>query len=237
MKTTVIINTYNEDKNILQRAVQSYIDQCHQLIISTVEGDPSIKYIKGVDWAILPKAKHAGKSPFGSFQQINNALPLVTGDYFCWASGNDYAKPHKVLMEVDALIRTGAHVCYSSFIVDKPNTKRIQAFHDYDYQKHLQNNFVSDCAMMSRYILEKYLPFHQQWNNMAFWDLWLRIYEGEGNVFTYNNIPTWTYVHRDSDMSKMRKKSPEQIAKNNEDRTNMLKYHESIKSTMGAGNH
>jgi len=236
MKSSVIINTYNEDPNILRRAVDSYIDQCDQLIISTVEGDKSLKYIKGVDWAILPKAKHVGKSPFGSFQQINNALPMVKGEYFCWASGNDYAQPHKILMEIDTLIRTKAHVCYSSFYVHKMNGRKLQPFHDYDYQRHLQNNFVSDCSMITRYILDKYLPFHQQWNNMAYWDLWLRVYEGEGNVFAYNPIPTWTYVHRDSDMSKMRKKSPEQIAKNNEDKLNMLKYHEGIKSTVGAGN-
>jgi hypothetical protein len=83
-KVSVIINTINENPLVLKKAVDSYLKQYGvkvQLIISTIEGDPSLS-LKGVDFAMLKKEDHVGRSPRGSFQQLNNTLPLIKGDYF-----------------------------------------------------------------------------------------------------------------------------------------------------------
>lgn len=222
---TVIINTINEDENVLNKCVDSYKNQFKQVIISTIEGDSSIGKYKGVEYAIVLKKDHVGKSASGAYQQINNALKLFNTDYLCYASGNDYAEPDKAVREIKALKQSRKKVCYSAFWNVKNGNKSNQPFPEYDYKMHLKNNFVSDCSMITREIVEKYLPYKIEFRNFAHWDSWLRIFEGEGDVFVYNPIPTWNYVWNDNDMSKERMRDPEKIKRNLEDRELMLKTH------------
>ena len=114
-KVSVIINTINEQKDVLERAVDSYINQCDQVIISTIEGDQSLSYLKGVEFAVVSKSEHVGRSPKGGYQQINNALKSFNGDFLCYASGNDYAEPDKIAIELDCLLSRGKDVCNSAF--------------------------------------------------------------------------------------------------------------------------
>ena len=49
MDVSVIMNTYKETPSFLKKAIQSYLTQKNvsvQLIVSTVEGDPAIEFIK-----------------------------------------------------------------------------------------------------------------------------------------------------------------------------------------------
>lgn len=231
VNATVIINTFNEDPVVLSRCVNSYRNQFSQVIISTIEGDHSINMFKGLQYAIVEKENHVGKSASGAYQQINNALKLFDTDFLCYASGNDYAEPRKAFIETTILKRTNKKVCYSAFFNVKNNRRSTQLFHPYNYQTHLSNNFVSDCSMMTRDIVQKYLPYRIEYKNFAHWDSWLRIFEGEGNVFHYNPIPTWNYVWNENDMSKQRRRYPEKILQNQLDREFMLKNH--INATKG----
>lgn len=229
---SIIINTINENPDVLRKAVNSYLRQgdC-QVIISTIEGDESLN-LKGVDFAVIKKSDHVGKSPRGSFSQLNNALELIRGDWFCFASGNDYAEPHKLAQEVEKCIKSNKEICFSAFYTVTEGRKVSTLFHDYDFNKHLKGNFVSDCALMSKRLVDKYLPFNLDLNNYAFWDLWLRIYEGEGDVFVYNDSPTWNYIQNADDMHNLRKKSKTQQVIAKRDRNIMLTNHiknESIK--------
>lgn len=228
------MNTFNERLPYLKEAIDSYLNQRHvdvQLIVSTVEGDHSIKFIKSnyaeVDLVVLPKTQHPGKSPKASFIQLNNALPYIKGDWFCFASSNDFADPDKLINEIHACKYNGKEVCYSSFnLVDENGTYiSRRRFHPYDYSKHLQGNFVSDCALISRRLVDKYLPFNIDLNNYAYWDLWLRIYEGEGNVFVYNHNSTWNYRQDSESMHIKRRSSKLQQMKANQDRERMLSLH------------
>jgi len=223
---SVIINTVNEKPEILKRAIESYVNQKvnTQIIISTIEGDPSLK-IEGVEFAVMSKKDHPGKSPKGSFMQLNNALPLIKGDWFCFASGNDHAEPKKLLLEILTCKLQRKEICYSAFYSIENDIKTVKSFHKYDFSQHLKGNFVSDCALISRAIVEKYLPFKIELKNYAYWDLWLRVFEGEGDVFAYNPTPTWNYIQNADDMHNIRKRSPEQIAEAKADREYMLSFH------------
>ena len=85
MKTvSVIMNTYNEREDYLRKAIESYLSQEKvkvQLIVSTVEGDKNINILQEYkcNIALLEKERHPGKSPVGSYMQINQALLLVMG--------------------------------------------------------------------------------------------------------------------------------------------------------------
>lgn len=225
MRSTVIINTINEEKDVLIRSVESYINQFDQVIISTIEGDTSIGLFHEVEYAVVAKSEHVGKSASGAYQQLNNALKFFKTDFLCYASGNDYAEPDKAAIEIDCLRSSGNKVCNSAFYVVKDGVKTYQPLHNYDYNIHLKNNFISDCSMISRDMVEKYLPYNIHYKNYAHWDSWLRMFKGEGDIFHYNPLPTWNYMHNENDMSKARMRDPEKIRQNLADRETMLNDH------------
>lgn len=223
------MNTVKEDPLVLQRAINSYLNQqgvTLQLIISTVEGDACINQFEGVEYSVLPKSQHSGKSPKGAYEQINHALKMVKGDWLCYASGNDYAHEKKLITEVELCLSSGKEVCYSAFFSQTNGVNTLMKFRpEYDYSAHFEGNFVSDCSLISRRLVEKYLPYDLDLKNYAHWDSWLRIYEGEGDVFVYNPEPTWFYVQNHNDMHNIRKRSPEQIEQAKKDREFMLSRH------------
>jgi len=191
---TIIMNSYNDNQDQLREAICGYQNQkipCPvEIILSTVANDTSI------DTAISMGIEKISISPEkGIFKQLNHAIKFADGHWFCVASGNDKALPNKLIDEHSLLFRTGKLVCYSAFhSTDKDfNITATNKFHPYSYKKHLVGNFVIDNAMVSMEILRKYLPFREEFGNDAFWDMWLRIYEGEGDVFIYNPIPNFLY--------------------------------------------
>jgi len=228
------MNCCNEDFKYLTIAIESYLNQQKskvQLIVSTIEGDPCISFIQekypSIELCIFPKSEHPGKSPQGSFLQINRALPMITGEWFCFASSNDIAQPNKIRLEIDSCIKTHKKICYSSFdrIDANGNTTNTQNFYRYDYARHLQGNFVSDCALMHKSIVDEFLPFKTEFNNYAYWDLWLRVYEKYGNVFCYNPAPTWKYRTLESSMHIKRRNNPTLMAQYENDKKRMLNTH------------
>lgn len=222
MKTTVLMNSYRENKKLFRRAVESALEAgCDQLILSTVKDDPCIGWGKRYPIVIV-----VNKKP-GIFQQINAMLPHIEGDYVCYASSNDEMMPHKLYQEAELLAETGKKVCYSAFkVISKVNGKKYVArFPDYTYEKNLEASFVSDCAMVEAKTFLRYTPFVTRYGNSAYRDLWLRIYEGEGNVFIYNDTPTWVYyVTQDSQHIKAQKDN-EVYQRRMFDRRMMLKDH------------
>lgn len=230
---SVIMNTINEDPKLLIRAVDSYLIQKNcELIISTVEEDPSISFLKDRNLKIvtMPREGHPyfskGKSPRGSFLQLNNGLKHITGDWFTFASGNDYSYPHKLKLEVDMCKSRNKEVCYSAYDYQyEDGSKKTQLFHEYDWDRHMVGNFVADCSMISRRLVNKYLPFNTELNNYAYWDLWLRIRKVEGNVFCYNPVPAWVYVQDSDSMHVKRFKDPVKLQEAAKDRERMLSLH------------
>jgi len=200
MKATVIMNTYNEDIAYLRMAIASYKAQKGvdiQLIISTVEDDRNMAFLKEqAEVAIMRKQDHRGKSPEGSFQQLNNAISKIKTPWVCFASSNDKALNDKLLKEITFCRKHRKKICYSDFYYGNnvlKTTGRVN-LGNYNYAKHKQGNFVSDCALVSTRLFKKYTPFNwREFGNFSYWDLWLRIYRGEGNVFGYLDSPTWIY--------------------------------------------
>lgn len=189
-KVSVLMNTYNEDETLLRAAIESYINQCHEIVLSVVKSD--IKAIKiGGEYS---KVKICINENPNIFDQFNNGAKMVTGDYMCYASSNDTALPNKCALEVLKLKQSGKKVCYSSYYRINGGNTSIDLFFDYDYNRHLKDNFVSDCSMVETKLFKKYLPLRTEFDNYSLQDIWLRIYEGEGNVFVYNDIPTWNYI-------------------------------------------
>lgn len=225
---SVVMNTLGEKEPLLCRAIESY--QGCELILSTVEGDRSIRTVRRkyrkVKIVTMPRKDHPGKSPLGSFLQLNNGLKAITGEWFTFGSSNDIIYPGSLELMKSECIKKGKEVCYTAFDYIHPDgSKSTQLFYDYDYERHLKGNFVADCALISRRLVDKYLPFRTELNNYAYWDLWLRIYEGEGNVYCYLPTPTWAYhLHADS-MHIKRRGDPKAVAQNQRDKERMLKLH------------
>lgn len=235
-KVTVIMNTLNEDKKFLVKAIESYYHQKGvelEFILSTVEGDHSIEIAKlypNIKVVTLSKEEHSPngeRSPSGAYKQLNNALTHITGEYFCYASSNDTAEPYKLYNEVRCLKLSKKLVCYSDFYTMNENDRKINVrrFPDYIYKRHLENNFVNDCSMVDSSIVKLFLPFDLSLKNLGHWDLWLRVYEELGDVFYHNPNPTWNYRLHSTSMREIRQKDDKKKRQEREDRKNMLKRH------------
>ena len=222
-RVSVVINTYNNRPDQLLAAVKSYMTQpgvAVQVIVSTLLGDSSLSALNGIGVTFC-----LSKKP-GIYSQLNKALSYVIGDWFCYASGNDVAVPGKLLDEVRCCETAKAHVCYSAFFSADAHlaNKKVASFYPYSYEKHKKGNFVSDCAMMNREILNTYKPFVEKYGNAAYWDFWLRVAEGEGEAaFVYNPKPTWIY--RTGGRHILRKKDKDKVRHNNEVKQLMLLDH------------
>lgn len=229
-KISVVIATYREKRNYLRQAIISCLASEGvevDLIITTVKGDPGIKVARsfGIKKIVVNKKPDI-------FKQLNAAIPLVEGEWFCIFSGNDIMMPGKLVTELAVAEKSKKKVCYSAFHItdEKLKHKHTRYWYDYDYNKHLVGNFVHDGALMHRSIFDKYMPYQLRWGNHACWDFWLRVYEGEGNVFAYNPIPIFKYRKSEDSQHTMRKKDKEKREKNNLDRDIMLAYHRNLKN-------
>ncbi len=229
------MNTYNEKRERLIEAINSYLNQENvtiHIIVSTVEEDPSINTIKKldnpkIDLCISTKREHPGKGPKGIFYQINKAIPLIKYGWMSYASSNDSALKNKLYNEISECIKQQKLVCYSNFYTTDENLskRRLIKFPDYDYKRHLKGNFVNDCATIKTALLKKFTPFKLEYENSAYWDLWLRIYEKEGNVFCHQKNPAFLYrVSEDSQHIK-RKKDKKKKEHNLKIRKFMLSQH------------
>ena len=219
MKVTVLMNSYKEDKQIFIEAINSIYSNKKvdiQLILSTVVEDPCIKWVKKYPLTLVVN-KEAG-----IYTQLNAMIPHIKGDYVTYSSSNDIMYPNKLYEECNLLSVHNKKVCYSAFHVGTKNNKKLNKFYDYDYKKHLKGNFVSDCAMVETTTFLKYMPFTLKYGNQAYYDLWLKIFENEGNVFYYNDSPTWLYIIRNTSQHIQRKKVPVKIKKNKELKILML---------------
>lgn len=221
---SVIMNCYNEQPATFLRAVDSYLYQREvkvQLIVSTVQGDPCIKLCKDLPVTLVINERA------DIWHQLNNAYKVVEGDWVTFGSANDIAIKNKLIKEVNMCLKTGKKVCYSDYYLYYPQTqrKRLVTFFPYSYKRHLQSSFVSDCSLFARELLDKYGPLKEEFINSAFHDFWLRIYEGEGNVFCHYPIPTWIYYQRQSSRHIAKRKNPEIIQKEREARKKMIELH------------
>lgn len=206
---SVIMNTYKEKPEYLREAVVNYVKQKNvyvHLIISTVEGDPSIKYVEAlkkkefpaadIQFCISTKKEHPGKGCLGIYYQLNKATAFIKGEWFCYASSNDVPVNNKLRTEIDYCQRSSKLVCYSSYATTNANLKNIKLVKipPFNYLNLLKSNFVSDCSLVRSDILKEFLPFRTNYYNCGYWDLWLRIYSKYGNVFVLN--PNISFLYR-----------------------------------------
>jgi len=239
MKVSIVMTTINEDVAYLSQSINAALNQEKyeiELIVSTVEDDFSVQFCKDnfpeVKVVTMPRAEHpissGGKCPTGSFLQLNNGLKHITGDWFKFFSGNDVLYPDNVRLEIDKCLKEKTEVCYSAYDYIDENGKitGLQSFHKYDYEKHFEGNFISDCSIISRRLVDKYLPFDIALRNYGYWNLWLTIYEAEGNVFSYNPIPAWQYRQDSKSMHVNRFKDKKAMAASIVERNEMLKKHQ-----------
>lgn len=226
LSVSVIMNTYNESPAYLIQAINSYLNQYRvniQLIISTIENDTSINIIKTkfpnekkITMAILEKKNHPGKGPLGIFTQINNAVQYITNDWVSYASSNDVALPKKLYNEINKCIINNKKVCYSAYYTTYTNlnNKRYTPFRNFNYRYLLHECYITDCSIVEASLFKEMMPFNLKYENVAYWDLWIRIYNKYGKVFIYNDNPEFLYRISNNSQHIERLKNKSKIDKN-----------------------
>lgn len=225
MKASVVMNSYNESSEYFTQAVESYLNQQGvnvEIIVSTVVNDPCLKLCKK-----YPVKTVISETP-GIYHQLNAGMRETTGDWIVYASSNDVAVSTKLIIEINQCIQSKKEVCYSSYYKCDKDLNIIQdtvTFGEYNYEKHLKINYVSDCSLFSKRLKDKYLPFNEKYGNSGYHDLWLRIYKGEGVVFVYNPIPTWYYRIYKESRHILKKANKDLVVKEKKQKEKMLKSH------------
>jgi len=225
MKVSIIIVTYQDNEDYLKQAIAScYASEKVEvdLIISTIKGDTAIRIAKesGIKKIVINQEPHI-------YKQLNAALKYVEGEWYCLFSGNDIIFPRKLIIEINCALKNKKKVCYSAFHVTDKNLNIIGTtkLFEYDYEKHLIGNFVYDGALMHKSIFDKYMPYQIRWKDYACWDFWLRVYEGEGNIFAYNPIPILKYRQTENSIHIKRKKDKKLFQEYVQNRNIMLSHH------------
>jgi len=218
--TTILINTMNENPAWLKKSIESNYECIgeKQIIVSTMLNDRNYDMLMQyrrrniIQVNFCDHTKHPGRSPEGAYYQINSASHFIKGEWFYYISSNDYVDKYKIQNEISKCKSEKKQVCYSAFHVIDWNEKIIgerivgQRWNDYNYQRHIRGNYVSDASFISVDLLKKYIPFRSDlYGNLAHWDLWLRIFEGEGNVFCYNEKKAFYYRNNFDSMHNERK--------------------------------
>jgi len=222
INANIIINTYNGNQKELLLAVNSCLNQkkCNiKLIVSTVYGDPSIKTLDDFNLKIVKSKKP------GIYSQLNAAVKEITEEWWCYMSGNDIAYPEKIFSEVSCCLSNNAKICYSAFDRYDLFTKKLsrKSFHNYSFEKHLEGNFVTDVATMHKSVSDEYGPFLEEFDNLGYWDFWLRVGQNHPEYFTYNKNPTFKYVVSSESRHVKRKNNKKWQEKEFKDRVKMLK--------------
>lgn len=209
---SVIMNTYKANQQWLREAAISYLNQKSvdvQLIISTVSGDPSLETLSDLSVELV-----VSPAP-GIYPQLNNALKAIKGDWYAYASGDDVALDDKLISEHKAAVQTGAKIVYSGYYkvnASLQNRKRY-LFSDFKINTLFDRCYITDCALISREIIDKYGPFDLLCGNLAYYDFWFRVYAGEGNVFYNLRKPTWLYRQHGSQNKRKWQGDPEKKRK------------------------
>ena len=225
---SVIINTINEREDYLTAAIDSYLNQERievQLIISTIAEDSSIKVAERYGDKVEVRVSETK----GIYEQLNNAIMFVKGEYFTILSGNDVACKDKLWNEYYSCIEQCKLICYSNYYkCDKDlNIGKTIKFKEYSITDHLQGNMVNDGALVHSSLL-KHLPFDTEWGNHAFYDYWLRIYKKLGNVFAFNPVPAFYYrVNKHSNHIK-RKYNADEKQDNKDKVQKLLEHHKKL---------
>jgi len=242
---TVLVATMNERPEWLKKSLDSHlanhIDK--QIIVSTFLQDKNISLLRQyenrnqIEINYCDHVKHSkfGYSPCGVYFQINSALHLIRGKWFYYFSSNDYVSETKMKDELNMLNETSAKVCYSAFNVfgEQDYKQKQRTFRsEYSYPAHIRGNYVSDASLVNVEMLRKYLPYRSDlYGNLAHWDLWLRIFEGEGNVFCYNSKPAFYYRQNFDSMHNKRKSAIEKQEQIKKYLKNLLQYNNRNKIT------
>ena len=227
---SVVMITIGDEKKYVSESMDSFLKQEDvevQLILSTVDKDKSIKIAENKDI----KDIIINKKP-NSYKQISKGAKKAKGNWICCAGGNDVALPFKLKDEYNLCKKYDKKICYSALYHTNSNLKILSKalFCDYSYKEHLRGNFVADNALVNTELFMHYMPFKYEFNNYAYWDLWLRICEyEEKDIFVYNNKPNFLYRRQTRKSRRDQKLGNKKLWNKDEmDRREMLSYHNFI---------
>ena len=225
MRASIVINTFGGNQKHLVEAVESCLNQKSvdiQLIVSTVTGDKSIKTLRRHNVELMINDRPS------IYYQLNNALKKVKHEWWSYISGNDIMLPHKMSQEISLCIKKNKKICYSDYnVMNHDMSKHIKtnSFFDYSFQKQLEGNFVNDAATVHKDVLDKYGPLSEEFDNLGYWDFWLRIGKKHPEYFIYNPSPVFNYRLSNESRHVKRKKDPVWRAREMKERRKMLIRH------------
>ena len=203
---TIIINSFQPELTDLYNSLYGCLNQIgvnSTVIVSTIENDPTIKFIQNLNidtikLVISKLSEHPGKGPKGIYYQLNKALLEVKTRFFSYFSSNDIMLPTKSYNEIKKILDKDAIFCFSKYVNIYPD-KQVNFNYNMElmnYKNLLIGNYINDCATIDLSKLEKPLQFnYEKYGNVCYWDLWIHILNKYGEKsMVYNDNIEWKYI-------------------------------------------
>jgi len=192
MKISIITITLNSEETIIKNLEsvisQSYKDVEH-IIVDGGSSDNTMKKIrdKNFNKIVISKSKI-----IGIYESFNEALKLVSGDYFCFLNSDDYLDNKNVLKKIIDIIKNEKKPIYYGNInyVNKSN-KIIRRWKSGMYNKKKLNLGwmpPHTGTFFSSKLLEKDLSFNQKYKISSDYDFMLKSIYLSNHKISYLNF-------------------------------------------------
>lgn len=129
IKVSVIIPFYDEDINVIERAVNSILNQSHKNIEIILINDNPIVYKKKMLKNILNNDNVVyleNEKNLGVSISRNNGISIASGKYISFLDADDEYEKDKILIQLTEMERNEAEFSHTSYMtIDEKNNKNI----------------------------------------------------------------------------------------------------------------
>lgn len=182
---SVVITTYNSSRDVLERAIQSVIQQTYELIELIVVDDASrlpfagLNKVLGGDqikWVSLTENK-------GVAAARNKGFSECDGDFIAFLDHDDWWEPEKLQVQMDILEKSGREWCYCGALFHDHSGDAINfvpKYEGYIYKHVLKNQVITgsvSSVLMTHRAFQSVNGFDECREVIEDWDLWIRLSE------------------------------------------------------------
>lgn len=205
MKITVIIPVYNQNLDILNRSINSIINQTYKDIEIIVVNDGSnINYILDKKIKIINNKKNYGIS-----HSLNEGIKNSKGQYICWSSSDDGFYPEKIKKQINFMLKNNLELSSHDYNIEYLNEnvflkKGIESSilnlttTDY-FNKIKKECFINgSTVMIKKDVFNKIGNFNISLKYCQDWEFWIRFFYNKLKYDHINEILGFRLEHKNN---------------------------------------
>jgi glycosyltransferase involved in cell wall biosynthesis len=189
-KVSVILPTHNR-RHVLQRAVQSVLDQTYKdyeiIVVNDGSTDDTANYLSTLDSKTV-RSIHSDRNIGGSHAR-NQGIDHSNGDYIAFLDDDDAWEPNKLEEQVSLLSTSGAGLCRTGFNLFSRNGTFIKYVYkvpksDDLYKSIIADNFLggTSSVLVKRTLVKAINGFDPELPALQDWDFFIRLLKQDTTI-------------------------------------------------------